>query len=167
MWVATVINDYLVDDQGPTRDNTKSAILSLYKTSRDMSNAIKKYTKIHICHKMIEAINHHFDAATACLGLLNSGNTVALTNAINKFINQTDELATVFSSLNPRVLTWQSQKDMWVEHSNYILKIATLVNSKKYTEANNVTDIYLNQMNDMAIMIADGLAESYCCTGNC
>ena len=76
-------------------------------------------------------------------------------------------MATVFSSLNPRVLIWQSQKDMWVEHCKYVLEIATLVNNKKYIEANNVTDIYLNQMNHMAIMIADGLAESYCCTGNC
>jgi hypothetical protein len=162
-----VINDYLVDAQGPTRPNTAAAIKSLFETSPSLSKVVQKYTKICIYDRMVLALNHHFEDAAACLGLLNSGDSAALTKAINKFINQTDELATAFSSLNPCVLTWQHQKDMWVEHCNYVLEIATLVNSKKYNKANHVTNIYTNQMNHMAEHTAEGLAPGYCCKGHC
>ena len=89
-------------------------------------------------------------------------NSPDLSNVIKALLDQTTELADVFSYLNPCVLKWKMMKKMWLEHVNFIIEIATLTYQGKYTEANVFTNGHVKQMQNMAIMIADGEACSFC-----
>jgi len=156
-----VINTFLLSS--PNADAMGKFLLD---TATDISRVVQKYTTICIYDRMVAALTHHIEDAGAALVLLKSGSP-ELPAAIEKLYKQTDELATVFSALNPCVLTYECQKKMWVEHVDYIVEIATLVNDKKYYKANASNNGYSDQMIEMAIMIADGLAQGYCCKCKC
>jgi len=161
-WYTTLsINTFLLNAQ-----NASAMIASLAETADSISAVVQKYTTICIYKRMQTALTNHINLAAVALGLLKQ-QSPKLPAAIDALYEQTSELARVFSDLNPCVLTYKMMKKMWMHHVDYIVEIATLVSQKKYTEANVANDGYTDEMIEMALMTADGLAQGYCCEGHC
>ena len=138
---------------------------SLLETPKSISKVVQKYTKVCIYKKMKKVLTEHIVLADVYVNLLKIGSP-ELPKAKQAFLEQANDIAKVFSSLNPCVLKLKEQKKMWTEHAEYVVEIATLINNKKYTEANIVNDGYTDEMAMMSMTIADGLADLYCC-GDC
>jgi hypothetical protein len=146
--------------------NADAILQSLLETPSWIAKAVQKFTNVKIYKRLKTALANHISVAGPTLVALKT-NSPTLPAAIKAFQDQTTELADVFSCLNPCVLKWKMMKHMWLEHVNYVIEIAVLVNKRKYTEANTVTNKYTDQMQDMAIMTADGESQAYCCDGSC
>jgi hypothetical protein len=161
-WYTTLsINTFLLNAQ-----NASAMGASLAETASSISKVVQKYTTVCIYKRMQIAVKNHIDLAGIALALLKQ-QSPKLSAAIDALFKQTSELARVFSDLNPCVLTYKIMKKMWMHHVEYVVEIATLVSQKKYTEANISNNGYTDQMNEMSLMIADGLAQGYCCDGTC
>ena len=152
--------------------NANYMAASLGGTATVISDCISNIT-----HKSEVAINtaltNHINLAADFVGALKN-NSGDLQNKEGTFRAQSAELASAFSALNSCMLTNASMLDMWDNHIGDVITIAKLLNNgskvpsgnnQYYIDANTESASYANDTAEMAIMIADGLAEIYCCQG--
>ena len=160
-WYTTLyINAFLLNSP-----NSDAMLQSLLETPKWIARAVQKFATVKIYDRVKIAMTNHIALAGAALAALKAKSS-KLPEAVKAVREQTSELAEVFSCLNPCVLKYKMMKKMWLEHVDYVIEISTLVNSGKYTEANLATNAYTDQMQEMAIMIADGESQAYCCNSD-
>ena len=153
--------------------NTSYMAASLGNTANVISSSIAPYTTNTAAVAAVNAaVTHHIQLADAYVGTLKSGGDV--TDTQKAFKAQATELATAFSALNPCMLTYNMMFEMWEIHIQYVITIAELLNTgskeapennQNYVKANVESTDYSLETANMAIMIADGLADIYCCQG--
>ena len=158
MYTFSTINAFFLNSA-----NLGAMSSSLGATPYSITSCIQQYTTIDCSASILPALLNHISLAGAYLNALKTNTDVS--GCESRFMDQASELATAFSNLNPCVLSYDEMLAMWQTHDQCVIDIANAVYAGQYATANDENNYYYRDNAHMAIMIADGLADIYCCRG--
>jgi len=146
-----------------TESQIKASATTLDATAPNITNVIRPYTSSSNSDLILKALTSHIELAGVFLHALKD--EINVDDARDNFFNQSAELATAFSALNPSRLKYDTMLGMWQHHVQCVIDIANEVYNKNYTNGISEGLNYFSENDTMAIEIAHAISDLYCCHG--
>jgi len=128
----------------------------LLKNPIDIANLLVNVVGAPLATEIKDAFTQHLILANSALKPVREGNTAGVQRAVAQFYEQGNTLADSLSKLNPSKLPQDYVLKLIREHNEFVVKLATLRQQRKYEEYNETFDKYYKHM----LALADAVAES-------
>lgn len=140
----------------PQPDATEIATRLLENPS-DIRAVIEPIVGTELADEIEDAFAEHLKLAAETLPPVQAGDTTAINSAVATLYRQGDTVANFVSQINPSLLPFEMVSKEFRTHNEYVVELATLRNSRRYTDYIKVFDSYRQHMKRLSDAIYRGL----------
>jgi hypothetical protein len=144
-----VYTKFVITDILENLPNKPADLARLLKNQDDISQVFMPYIGAERALRLAQLFKTHIERAGNCLIALKNGNASELISAKSLLFENSDQIGSFLSALNPTKLGDMSA--LFRQHNQYVLDIATAQVSKEYDNVVKLYDAYYEHM----MMLAD------------
>lgn len=150
--IVSVVNDL------PDTGNTVNRLLS---NQEDIGNAIKPFYGEAAGNQLTALLHDHITIAAEILNAAKASDNDALNDALNRWYDNANDIATFLSSANPKNWPVDMMKDMMKTHLDLTLQEAVAYLQGNYAGSTAAYEEIHVQILDMADMLSTGIIHQF------
>jgi len=136
------------------RKETSVLLKRLLSNQDDIANTLKPVIGTKKAQELANLLKQHIKAAGTMIAAVVVRDKTDLTEALKKVFSNSRKVAEFLTALNPKILPYETTKEMFDMHNKQVYKLAVRHEFRKYKEEVVLFDEYLQHMLRMSDAIA-------------
>ena len=129
----------------------------LLENQDDIGNFVKKFVSVSNGNTLTKLLQQHILAAAAAVKAVKSGNQQVIDDAVRKVFQNSREVSSFISSLNPNKLPFKVVLKHFDEHNQFVIDMTVARNSGNFEKDIKLFDAYYSQILDFSDLLLKGL----------